>query len=102
EKVHKGRRSPLRLVSMSLEENAPNWDLIARQLPSFVTMSQKLKQSKNKEIRDSSDGYANAVSSLVEKSKAHDVAAARKALRALTNSCADCHFKGGVGGELDD
>lgn len=29
------------------------------------------------------------------------VAIPRKAVSALRNPCGDCHFKGGVGGELD-
>ena len=102
EKVHKGRRAPFKQLEQALEANQPDWEAIARSLPPLTKMAQLLQESKNQTIRDSSDGYADAVKSLLMQAQTHNLPAARKAYTALSESCGDCHYKGGVGGKLDD
>ena len=102
EKVHKGRRSPYQLLRQSLALDKPDWNVVLRQVPQMEVMARMLHQTKNDAIRDSSEGYAAAVQDIVRHAQAHDLHKTRKALVSLGNSCGDCHFKGGVGGRLDD
>ncbi|MCE9547918.1 MAG: hypothetical protein K8T25_20800 [Planctomycetia bacterium] len=101
EKVHKGKRSPLKQTQEQLAKESPTWDVVDKQLPAFKAMSQALKDSKNSAITDAADGYTTAIDDLVAAVKKQDVTAARTALKNLTNSCADCHYKGGPGGKLE-
>jgi len=102
EKLHEGKKSPYRQLLAAAEKPAADWETLGKTAPPFVPLAKLLKQSKNAEIRDSADGYADAVDGLAKAFTAKDWAKARKAIAALKNSCADCHFKGGVGGELED
>lgn len=102
EKVHEGKRSPLRQVKEAVRNEPPRWEVIEKQLSKFVKMGELLKHSKNDEIKDGSDGYVDATTGLGKALKIKDAVALRKSFRSLNESCADCHFKGGVGGKLDD
>ena len=102
EKVHKGRRSPYQQLRQSLALDRPDWNVIVRQAPQMEAMARMLRQSKNDTIRDSSDGYSEAAKDIIRYAEARDLLKARKAFASLSNSCGDCHFKGGVGGRLDN
>jgi cytochrome c556 len=65
-------------------------------------MSKALTKAKNKEVREASDGYVDAVKQLGEQLKKRDTMGARKAIMLLGESCSDCHYKGGPGGRLED
>ena len=101
EETHEGKRSPYRQLRGQAEAQNPAWQVIDATLPRFDAMSRALLESKNDEIKGSADGYVDAVQSLVAAAKKRDAPAVRNAFQALTQSCGDCHFKGGVGGELD-
>jgi cytochrome c556 len=100
EKVHEGKKSPYRQLEKNLQAERPDWGAIAETLPTLQKMANLLKDSRVADIRDSSDGYRDAVKQLTQQTQEKNLAQARKALEALKNSCADCHFKGGVGGKL--
>ncbi len=102
EKTHEGKRSAYRQVKKEAEARAPSWRLIEATLPRVEEMSRALRESKNDDIRDSADGYLDAVKEIVLATKNRDAKAVRDAVESLTQACGDCHFKGGVGGELDD
>jgi hypothetical protein len=102
EKLHEGKKSPYRQLLTAAEKPAADWDALGKNATPFVPLAKLLKQAKNAEIRDSADGYADAVNNLGKAIAAKDWAQARKAITGLKNSCADCHFKGGVGGKLED
>lgn len=102
EKVHEGKKSPWKQAQAATAKNPPDWDVLAGQLEKLEKMSTLLKNSKVSDISDSSDSYVNAVTALAAKTKAKDAEGVRKAISSLSKSCADCHFKGGVGGELED
>jgi hypothetical protein len=101
EKVHDGRRSPLRQTQSELAKDAPAWDVIDKQLPAFKSMSEALSKSSPDEVKDSAGGYSEAITALATAAKKRDVAESRAALKLLTGSCADCHFKDGPGGLLE-
>lgn len=101
EKVHEGRKSPMRQTQAELAKDVPAWDVIDKQLPAFKSMSEALSKSSHDEIKDSADGYADAVKALGAAAQKRDRAESQAALKLLTNSCANCHFKDGPGGELE-
>lgn len=65
-------------------------------------MSRGLLESKNADIKGSADGYVDAVKEIVAAAKQRAAKPLRGGFESLSQSCGDCHFKGGVGGELDD
>ena len=95
ERVHDGKRSPYRQLRNQLGGAAPAWPAIDATLPAFQAMARALAESRDADIKESADGYVEAVGELV-------AAARRRDQRSLGESCGDCHFDGGVGGELDD
>ena len=101
EKVHEGRKSPLRQTQSELAKEAPAWDVVDKQLPGLKSMSEALSKSRHEDIKDLAGGYADAVSALAAASEKRDLGNARTALKQLTNSCADCHSKEGPGGVLE-
>lgn len=102
ERVHSGRRSPMRQTEEQISQNAPTWPIVDRHLPSFARMAGALQRARKAEVRDASDGYAKAVAELTKSVQARNVKTSRTALKALRESCSDCHYKGGPGGKLDD
>jgi cytochrome c556 len=102
EKVHEGRKSPLRQTQGELAKDMPSWDVVDKELPAFKSMSDALTNSRREDIRDSAGGYADAVTALATAAKNRDLGNARTALKLLKNSCSDCHFKGGPGGSLEN
>lgn len=102
EKTHEGRRSPWRKVVRAVRADRIDWATVDSALPRFEKMSAALTKAKNSDVRDSADGYVDAVKELTAKTKARDAAGARSAVKSLSESCADCHYKGGPGGKFDD
>ena len=102
EKTHEGKRSPYRQLRTQAEAPAPSWQVVERTLPRFEAMSKALQESKNADIKGSADGYVDAVKEIAAATKQKDAKLLRAGFQALSQSCGDCHFKGGVGGELDD
>jgi hypothetical protein len=101
EKVHEGRKSPMGRLGAELTKENPDWQTVDKQLPAFKSMSEVLSTSSHDEIKDSADGYADAVKALATAAQKRDRAESQAALKLLKNSCADCHFKGGPGGNLE-
>lgn len=102
EKTHEGKRSPYRQLRTQAEAPVPAWPIVEATLPPFNAMSRALLESRNDDIKGSADGYVDAVRALVAATRARDAQALRGAFQSLSQSCGDCHFKGGVGGDLDD
>lgn len=102
EKTHEGKRSPYRQLRTQAEAAAPSWQVVEKTLPGFEAMSKALRESKNADIKGSADGYVDAVKEIAAATKQKDAKLLRAGFQALSQSCGDCHFKGGVGGELDD
>ena len=102
EKVHEGKRSPFGQIKQAIRNEPPRWEVIEKQLPKLVKMSELLRKAENDKITDNADSYLDATTQLGKALKVKDADAVRKAFKSLGESCADCHFKGGVGGELDD
>ena len=102
ERTHEGRRSPYGRLRRAVDGEAMPWPAVEQAVREFEPMTRALQQSPVAEIRDSADGYADAVRDIGDAVRARDAEAVRTSFRALTQSCADCHFEGGVGGELDD
>lgn len=102
ERVHEGKRSPLARTKSLLAAAAPDWTELTKHAAAFSNMSDALTRSSVVDIRDSADGYADAVKALSAAVRLRDPQKARTALQTLTASCADCHYKGGPGGKLDD
>ncbi len=74
---------------------------INQAVPRLAAMSDALATAKDKDVRDAADGYVSAVKELAVQANKRDAVRTRAALTALSNSCADCHYKGGPGGKLD-
>lgn len=101
EKVHEGKNSPWKKAANASAKNPVDWATIKSSLPRLETMSKALLTAKNKEVRDTADSYVVAIKDIANGLGKQDVAATRAAFTALSNSCADCHYKGGPGGKLD-
>jgi mono/diheme cytochrome c family protein len=78
------------------------WPVIEQTVMAFDPMCRALLESKNADIKDSADGYVDSVKELAAAVKRRDAKALRAGFESLRQSCGDCHFQGGVGGELDD
>lgn len=102
ERVHRGKKSPLRQLEKQVDAKAPDWQVASNQVPPFQKMSRLLTGSRRAAIKDASDGYADAVKALATAVGKRDQDGTRKALKLLNASCADCHYQGGPGGRLDD
>lgn len=102
EKTHEGKNSPWKKAKRAAGKSPVDWESINMALPQLEAMSKALATAKSKDVRESANGYVDAVKKLTTQAKKNDVVGTRAALMALANSCADCHFKGGPGGELDD
>ncbi len=100
-RVHKGKNSPYKQIEDTLFIKSPDWKLIDQHLPTLVEMAKLLKSSSNLEIQDASGGYADAVAELSPLVKERSLKPARDKFDALSKACADCHFRGGIGGVLD-
>ena len=101
ERTHEGRRSPYRQLRQSLEGHGAPWPVIEQAVQGFEPMCRALLESTNDDIKGSADGYVDAVKELVAAVKRRDAKGVRDGFQSLTQSCGDCHFKGGVGGELE-
>jgi len=102
ERTHEGRRSPYRRLGRIVDGEAAAWPDVERLVAEFDPMCRALLASKNDDIKGSADGYVEAVKEIWDAAKKHDAAGVKSGYQALKDSCGDCHFKGGVGGELDD
>jgi hypothetical protein len=102
ERIHEGRKSPYgRLRRIAAGEVVP-WDAVARAVQELEPMRRALLESADEDIKGSADGYADAVQEMAAAVRNRDAAGVRVGFQSLTQSCGDCHFDGGVGGELDD
>jgi mono/diheme cytochrome c family protein len=102
EKTHEGKRSPYKQMRQIVEGAGAPWPVIEQVVLGFEPMSRALLESKSAEIKDSADGYVDAVQEIAAAAKRRDANGVRTGFDSLKQSCGDCHFKGGVGGELDD
>ena len=102
EETHEGKNSPWKKAERAASKNPLDWAALNTVLPALGAMSDALTATKNKEVRESADGYVDAVKELSAQAKKQDATATRAALKSLANSCADCHYKDGPGGEFDD
>ncbi len=101
EKTHEGKKSPWKKAVQASQANPIDWVTINQALPRLADMSKALATAKDKDVRDAADGYVTAVKDLAIQANKRDAVRARVALTALSNSCIDCHYKGGPGGKLD-
>lgn len=102
EKTHEGKRSPYGQLRRIVEGAGAPWPVIEQTVMAFDPMCRALMESKNADIKDSADGYVDSVKELAAAVKRRDAEGVRAGFESLRQSCGDCHFKGGVGGELDD
>jgi hypothetical protein len=102
ERVHDGKRSPYRQLRNQLGNAAPAWPAIDATLPAFQAMARALAESRDADVKESADGSVEAVGELVAAARRRDQRSLGAAFKSLGESCGDCHFEGGVGGELDD
>ncbi|QDU26639.1 hypothetical protein ETAA8_17200 [Anatilimnocola aggregata] len=101
EKTHEGKKSPWKKAIQASQANPIDWATINQALPRLADMSEALVTTKDKDVRDAADGYVAAVQELAMQANKRDTVRARAALTTLSDSCADCHYKGGPGGKLD-
>jgi hypothetical protein len=101
ERTHEGRRSPYGQLRQIVEGPGTPWPLVEQTVAGFDPMCRALLESKNAEIKDSADGYVDAVKEIVAAVKKRDAKGVRAGFDSLKQSCGDCHFKGGVGGQLE-
>jgi|688.fasta_scaffold1146492_1 hypothetical protein len=101
ERTHEGRKSPYVRLGQAVEGSGVAWAAIEQAVQGFEPMSRALLESKNADIKDSADGYVDAVKEVAAAVKRRDAEGVRAGFASLRQSCGDCHFKGGVGGELE-
>jgi len=102
ERTHEGRRSPYGQLRRILAGEPAAWPAVEQAVAAFEPMRRALVESPVDDIKDSADGYVTAVGDLGGAVMRRDEGAVRKAIQGLADSCGDCHFEGGVGGELED
>ena len=101
ERTHEGRRSPYGQLRQIVEGHGAPWPAIEQAVQGFEPMCRALLESKNADIKDSADGYVDSVKEIAAAVKRRDVKGVRDGFESLKQSCGDCHYKGGVGGELE-
>lgn len=101
ERTHEGRRSPYGQLRQIVEGPGAPWPVIEQTVAGFEPMCRALLESKNADIKDSADGYVDSVKEIVAAVKKRDAKGVRAGYDSLKQSCGDCHYKGGVGGELE-
>ena len=101
EKTHEGKRSPFGQLRQIVEGPGASWPVIEQTVTGFDAMCRALQDSKNADIRDSADGYIDAVKEIAAAVKRRDAKGVRAGFESLKQSCGDCHYKGGVGGQLE-
>lgn len=102
ERTHEGRRSPYAQLQQIVEGPGAAWPVIEQVVLRFEPMRRALLESKNDDIKGSADGYVDAVDAIAAAVKRRDPSGVRTGFDSLKQSCGDCHFDGGIGGELDD
>lgn len=102
ERVHEGNDSPWAIVRRQAATDAPDWDALREPLTGFTEMAEALRAAKSADIRESADGYLDAVAGLGEAVGSRTTEGFRRSVTALGTSCRDCHFDGGMGGTLGD
>jgi len=98
--VHEGPTSPYARINAQATVAAPEWEKLDGVLEPLDEMCQALLAANDVTIRDSSAGYVDAVGHLRRAITDRDQSALKAASQSLQTSCADCHFAGGVGGNL--
>lgn len=101
ERIHEGRRSPYGQLRRIMAGERADWAVVEQAVAAFEPMCRALSESNVEDIRDSADGYIDAVKEMRESVRRRDEAGVRRAFTGLTESCGDCHFDGGVGGKLE-
>ena len=102
ERTHEGRRSPYGQLQRMMAGERADWAAVERAVTAFEPMRKALADSNVADIRDSADGYMDAVKEMQDAVGRHDEVGLRRAFTGLTKSCGDCHFDGGIGGELEE
>lgn len=101
ERTHEGRKSPYGQLRQIVEGPGATWPVIEQTMMGFEPMCRALLESKNEEIKGSADGYVDSVKEIVAAVKRRDAKGVRAGYDSLKQSCADCHYKGGIGGQLE-
>lgn len=101
ELIHEGRRSPYGQLRRVAAGEQADWATVERAVTAFEPMRRALAESKVDDIRDSADGYLEAVQEMRDALGRRDEVRFRRAFIGLTESCGDCHFEDGIGGELE-
>jgi hypothetical protein len=100
ETIHVGPASPFARLTAQATARPPEWTKLETILLPLDEMCHALRSAKSAAIRESADGYCDAVGRLRTAIEAQDVTALQGAAQAFGRSCVDCHGPGGVGGEL--
>ena len=98
--IHEGPASPFARLTAQTPAAAPEWSKLELILPPLDEMCRALLAANDATIRESSAGYVDAVGHLRRAITDRDQPALQAASQSLQKSCADCHFAGGVGGDL--
>ena len=101
ERTHEGRRSPYGQLRQIVAGPGAPWPAIEQAAQGFDPMCRALLESTNADIKDSADGYVDAVKEIRAAVKRRDSKGVADGFQSLKASCGDCHFKDGVGGQLD-
>ena len=101
-RIHEGGESPWAVVQAQATAETPDWDVLRKPAIGFVEMADALRAAKHADIRASADGYSAAAASLLDSVRRSDAEEFRQSVAALNKSCADCHFDGGIGGDLGE
>jgi hypothetical protein len=98
--IHVGPSSPYANINAQATAAAPEWEKLEGVLSPLDEMCRALLSARDATIRDSSVGYVEAVGALRTAITDRDLPAFQTSSQRLRKSCADCHFQGGVGGDL--
>jgi hypothetical protein len=98
--IHAGPSSPYAGINAQSTAADPQWEKLEGVLAPLDEMCRALLAARDATIRDSSVGYVEAVGALRTAITDRDLPAFQTSAQSLRKSCDDCHFQGGVGGEL--
>ena len=101
EKTHEGKRSPYGQLHQIVEGPGATWPVIEQTVMGFEPMCRALLESENPDIKGSADGYVDAVKAIITAVNRRDAKGVRTGYDSLKQSCGDCHYKGGIGGQLE-
>lgn len=90
-KAPKGKMSPLAHLQSQLKSETPDWQVVNKNTTPLAKLAKAI-DGKEFGYRGPTKPYVDAVTLLKQSAAEQDVLKGRKAINAITTSCASCHY----------